>query len=48
MTAVIPSNRSRKSAIRHDEVLYRERDRIERCFKLLQQAEAFSTPRYPL
>ena len=30
MKAVIPSNRSRKTIITHDKVLYRERNRIER------------------
>jgi hypothetical protein len=29
--AVIPSNRSRKLIIAHDELIYRHRNRIERC-----------------
>ncbi len=29
MKVVIPSNRSRKRYIRHDKVLYRERNRVE-------------------
>ncbi len=30
--AVIPSNRSRKIIIAHDELAYKHRNRIERCF----------------
>jgi transposase len=36
MKAVIPSNRSRNRRIRHDKALYRERNRIERCFYKLK------------
>ena len=36
MKAVIPSKRNRSRHIRHDKVLYRERNRIERCFKKLE------------
>src|SRR5579872_887389 len=32
MQAVIPSNRSRKTLIPHDRILYKMRNRIERCF----------------
>ena len=32
MTAVIPSNRARKTIIPHDGILYRERNRMEHCF----------------
>jgi len=40
MKAVIPSSRSRKRIIRHDKVLYRERNRIERCFNKLKHFDA--------
>jgi transposase len=40
MKAVIPSNRSRKRIIRHDKALYRERNRIERCFNKLKHFDA--------
>ena len=43
MKAVIPSNRSRKRLIRHDKVLYRERNRIERCYNKLKHFRRFST-----
>lgn len=36
MIAVIPSNRARKTIIPHDKRLYRERNRIERCFNKLK------------
>ena len=36
MIAVIPSNRARKVVIPHDKRLYRERNRIERCFNKLK------------
>ena len=43
MKAVIPSNRSRKRRIRHDKVLYRERNRIERCFNKLKHFRRLAT-----
>ena len=43
MIAVIPSNRSRKVAIPHDIALYRERNRIERCFNKLKHFRRFAT-----
>ena len=43
MKAVIPSNRSRKRPIRHDKVLYRERNRIERCFNKLKHFRRLAT-----
>ena len=43
MKAVIPSNRSRKTIIRHDKVLYRERNRIERCFNKLKHFRRLAT-----
>lgn len=43
MKAVIPSNRSRKKRIRHDKVLYRERNRIERCFNKLKHFRRLAT-----
>ena len=43
MKAVIPSNRSRKKPIRHDKVLYRERNRIERCFNKLKHFRRLAT-----
>lgn len=43
MKAVIPSNRSRKRQIRHDKVLYRERNRIERCFNKLKHFRRLAT-----
>lgn len=41
--AVIPSNRSRKVIIPHDPVLYRHRNRIERCFARLKHFRRFAT-----
>ena len=41
--AVIPSNRSRKVIIPHDEVIYRMRNRIERCFNRLKHFRRFAT-----
>lgn len=41
--AVIPSNRSRKSIIPHDEVAYKERNRIERCFNKMKHFRRFAT-----
>jgi transposase len=43
MKAVIPSNRSRKRPIRHDKLLYRERNRIERCFNKLKHFRRLAT-----
>ena len=43
MKAVIPSNRSRKRIIRHDKTLYRERNRIERCFNKLKHFRRIAT-----
>lgn len=41
--AVIPSNRTRKVAIPHDPVIYRHRNRIERCFNKLKHFRRFAT-----
>ncbi len=41
--AVIPSNRSRKVLIPHDQVAYKDRNRIERCFNKLKHFRRFST-----
>lgn len=43
MTAVIPSNRSRKTLIPHDVHLYKTRNRIERCFNKLKHFRRFAT-----
>ena len=43
MTAVIPSNRARKTIIPHDPILYRERNRIERCFNKLKHFRRIAT-----
>jgi transposase len=43
MKVVIPSNRSRKRIIRHDKTLYRERNRIERCFNKLKHFRRLAT-----
>ena len=43
MTAVIPSNRARKTIIPHDVTLYRERNRIERCFNKLKHFRRIAT-----
>jgi len=43
MKAVIPSNRSRKRPIRYDKVLYRERNRIERCINKLKHFRRLAT-----
>lgn len=43
MRAVIPSTRSRKVAIPHDIALYKERNRIERCFNKLKHFRRFAT-----
>lgn len=41
--AVIPSNRSRKIIIPHDERLYKQRNRIERCFNRMKHFRRFAT-----
>jgi transposase len=41
--AVIPSTRSRATPIPHDPVLYRLRNRIERCFNKLKHFRRFAT-----
>ena len=41
--AVIPSTRSRKIAIPHEETIYKERNRIERCFNKLKHFRRFAT-----
>lgn len=43
MLAVIPSTRLRKVAIPHDTALYKERNRIERCFNKLKHFRRFAT-----
>ena len=43
MKAVIPSSHSRKRIIRHDKALYRERNRIERCFNKLKHFRRLAT-----
>jgi len=43
MKVVIPSTRSRKKPIRHDKILYRERNRIERCFNKLKHFRRLAT-----
>jgi transposase len=41
--AVIPSNRSRKIIIPHDQAIYKHRNRIERCFNKLKHFRRFAT-----
>jgi putative transposase len=41
--AVIPSTRKRKTAIKHDPVAYRERNRIERMFCRLKDFRRIAT-----
>lgn len=41
--AVIPSNRSRKIIIPHDETVYKHRNRIERCFNQMKHFRRFAT-----
>jgi len=41
--AVIPSTRSRSVPIPHDRVIYRYRNRIERCFNRLKHFRRFAT-----
>ena len=43
MKAVIPSRRRRKVLIPHDAALYRERNRIERCFNKLKHFRRLAT-----
>ena len=43
MVAVIPSIGSRKVTIPHDQALYRERNRIERCFNKLKHFRRLAT-----
>ena len=43
MQAVIPSRRSRKTPIPHDPVLYKARNRIERCFNKLKHFRRCAT-----
>jgi transposase len=40
---VIPSRRSRKIIIPHDATIYRQRNRIERCFSRLKHFRRFAT-----
>lgn len=40
---VIPSNRSRKTIIPHDELAYMYRNRIERCFNRMKHFRRLST-----
>nr|MDX8322450.1 IS5 family transposase [Agrobacterium sp. rho-8.1] len=41
--AVIPSNRTRKIIISHDPIIYKHRNRIERCFNRLKHFRRFAT-----
>ena len=41
--AVIPSKRNRKVVIPHDNELYKQRNRIERCFNRLKHFRRFAT-----
>lgn len=43
MEAVIPSKRNRKVPIAHDAMLYRTRNRIERCFNKLKHFRRIAT-----
>lgn len=43
MVAVIPSKRSRKVRIPHDNALYKARNRIERCFNKLKHFRHVAT-----
>ncbi len=43
MTAVIPSNRSRKILVPHDTHVYKTRNRIERCFNKLKHFRPIAT-----
>lgn len=42
-TAVIPSRRCRKKQRPHDQQLYKQRNRIERCFSRLKQFRRLAT-----
>ena len=42
-TAVIPSNPTRKHPFSHDPVIYKLRNRIERCFNKLKHFRRFAT-----
>jgi len=41
--AVIPSKRNRKQPVPHDTQLYKQRNRIERCFNKLKHWRRFAT-----
>jgi len=41
--AVIPSTRSRKVPIPHDPIIYKLRNRVERCFNKLKHFRRFAT-----
>ena len=41
--AVIPSNRTRKVTIPHDQAAYKDRNLIERCFNKLKHFRRFAT-----
>jgi transposase len=41
--AVIPSTRSRRAPIPHDAIIYKLRNRIERCFNKLKHFRRFAT-----
>jgi transposase len=41
--AVIPSTRSRRAPIPHDTIIYKLRNRIERCFNKLKHFRRFAT-----
>jgi transposase len=43
MKAIIPSNSRRRVPIPHDVALYRERNRIERCFNKLKHFRRLAT-----
>ena len=43
MQAVIPAKRNRKVPIEHDAILYRERNRIARCFNKLKHFRRIAT-----
>ena len=42
-TAVIPSNPTRKHPFSHDPIVYKRRNRIERCFNKLKHFRRFAT-----
>jgi transposase len=42
-TAVIPSNPTRKHPFSHDRLIYKRRNRIERCFNKLKHFRRFAT-----